>query len=103
MLCGIPVVNTRNLGGRDVLMPEFSRHYAEDTPESVAENVQYFVDHPMDAAEIRAEFLKTAAPHRARLQELVNSIAGKKVHLPHKLGIRCHLLPHQKILHGIKY
>ena len=40
-------------GGRDVLMPEFSRRYAEDTPESVAENVQYFVDHPMDAAEIR--------------------------------------------------
>ena len=102
MLCGIPVVNTRNIGGRDVLMPEFSRRYAEDTPESVAENVQYFVDHPIDAAEIRDAFLKAAAPHKARLQELVDSIAGKKVHLPHKLGVRCHLLPHQKLLHGIK-
>ena len=30
------------------------------------------------------------------------SIAGKKVHLPHKLNIRCRLLPHLKFLHGIK-
>jgi len=102
LLCGIPIVNTRNLGGRDILIPEFAMRYAEDTPEAVAENVQYFADNPIDPAEIRAAFLKAAAPHRERLQELVNSIAGKWVHLPHKLGVRCRLLPHQKLLHGIR-
>ena len=102
LLCGIPVVNTRNLGGRDVLMPEFAMRYAEDTPESVAEKVRYFVDNPIDPAEIREAFLKAAAPQKTFLQDLVNSIAGKKVYLPHKLGVRCHLLPHQKLLHGIR-
>ena len=102
LLCGLPIVNTRNRGGRDLLMPEFAMRYAEDTPGSVAENVQYFADNPIDPAEIRAAFLKAAAPHRERLQELVNSIAGKRVPLPHKLGVRCRLLPHQKLLHGIR-
>jgi len=102
LLCGIPVVNTENIGGRDVLIPEFAMRRAGDTPESVAEGVRYFVDNPIDPAEIRSAFLKAAAPHKAFLQELVNSIAGRKVHLPHKLGIRCNLLPHQKLLHGIR-
>ena len=102
MLCGIPAVNTRNIGGRDVLMPDFAMRYAEDTPESVAEEVQYWVENPVEPAAIREAFLKAAAPHKARLQELVDSIAGKRVHLPHKLGVRCPLLPHQKLLHGIR-
>ena len=102
MLCGIPVVNTRNLGGRDVLMPDFAMRYAEDTPESVAEEVQYWVENPVEPAAIREAFLKAAAPHKARLQELVNGIAGRRVTLPHKLGVRCPLLPHRKLLHGIR-
>ena len=102
MLCGIPAVNTRNIGGRDILMPEFAMRYVEDSPESVAVGVRYFVDNPVEPAAIREAFLKAAAPHKARLQELVNTIAGKKVYLPHKLGIRCRLLPHQKLLHGIR-
>lgn len=101
-LCGVPVVNTRNLGGRDTLLPEFAFRYAEDTAESVAENVEYWVSNPVDPAEIRNGFLKLAAPQREQVQELMDSIAGKKVHLPHKLNIRCRLLPHTKLLHGIR-
>ncbi len=102
MLCGIPAVNTRNIGGRDILMPEFAMRHVEDTPESVAANVRYFVDNPVEPSAIREAFLKAAAPHKARLQDLVNSIAGRHVPLPHKLGVRCRLLPHQKLLHGIR-
>ena len=101
-LCGIPVVSTGNLGGRDTLLPDFAVRYAEDTAESVAENVAYYVDHPIDPQEIRAGFLKLALPQKESVQELVNTIAGKKVHLPHKLNIRCRLLPHTKLLHGIR-
>ena len=101
-LCGIPVVNTRNLGGRDTLLPEFAMRLAEDSPESVAESVAFFADNPVDPREIREGFLKLALPQKMQIQELLNSIAGKKVHLPHKLNIRCRLLPHLKFLHGIK-
>lgn len=101
-LCGVPVVNTRNLGGRDTLLPEFAVRYADDTAESVAENVAYWVNNPVTPLEIREGFLRLALPQKQFVQDLLNSIAGKKVHLPHKLNIRCRLLPHTKLLHGIR-
>ena len=101
-LCGVPVVNTRNLGGRDTLLPEFAVKIADDNAESVAQAVQYWVDNPVEPQEIRNAYLALAAPQKEPVQELMNSIAGKKVHLPHKLNIRCRLLPHTKLLHGIR-
>ena len=101
-LCGVPVVNTRNLGGRDTLLPEFAVKIADDTPESVAEAVEFWVKNPIAPEDIRQGFLDKALPQKELVQELLNSIAGKKVHLPHKLNIRCRLLPHIKWLHGIR-
>ena len=101
-LCGVPVVNTRNLGGRDTLLPDFAVRYAEDNADSVAENVDFFVNNPIAPAEIREGFLHLALPQKELVQDLINSIAGKKVYLPHKLNIRCRLLPHTKLLHGIR-
>jgi hypothetical protein len=83
-------------------VPDFSAFHAEDTPDSVAEGVEYWKTHPVPPQEIREAFLKMAQEHRDRLQDLVASIAGKRIPLPHKLGIRCRLLPHQKLLHGIR-
>ena len=101
-LCGVPVVNTRNLGGRDTLLPDFAVRYAEDNADSVAENVDFFVNNPIAPAEIREGFLHLALPQKELVQDLINSIAGKKVYLPHKLNIRCRLLPHTKLRHGIR-
>ena len=101
-LCGVPVVNTRNLGGRDTLLPDFAVITADASAESVAAAVEYFVKNPIDPEEIRQGFLDKALPQKETVQELINSIAGKKVHLPHKLNIRCRLLPHTKLLHGIR-
>ena len=101
-LCGLPVVNSHNLGGRDTLLPNFAVRYAEDTAESVAENVEFWVQNPIDPQEIRNGFLKLANPQKELVQDLVNTIAGKKVHLPHKLNIRCRILPHTKLLNGIR-
>ena len=101
-LCGVPVVNTENLGGRDTLLPDFAVRYAEDNAESVAENVEYWVKNPVESASIREGFLKLALPQKALVQDLVNSIAGKNVYLPNKLNIRCRLLPHTKFFHGIR-
>ena len=101
-LCGIPVVNTKNIGGRDLMLPEFSEFRAEDTPESVAEGVEHWKANPVPPQEIREAFLRMAAEHRACLDDLLASIAGKRVKVPHKLGIRCRLFLWQKILHGIR-
>ena len=101
-LCGVPVVNTKNLGGRDTLLPAMAVRYAEDTADSVAENVEYYVNNPVEPQEIRKAFLDLALPQKALVQELVNSIAGKNVYLPHKLNIRCRLLPHTMLLHGVR-
>ena len=101
-LCGLPVVNTKNIGGRDLMLPDFAAFKAEDTPESVAEGVEHWKSNPVPPQEIREAFLRMAAPHRAVLQDLLASIAGRRVKIPHNLGIRCRLLPHQKLLHGIR-
>ena len=101
-LCGLPVVNTKNIGGRDLMLPGFAAFRAEDTPESVAEGVEHWKANPVPPQEIREAFLRMAAPHRAVLHDLLASIAGRRVKVPHKLGIRCRLLPHQKLLHGIR-
>ncbi len=101
-LCGVPVVSTRNLGGRDTLLPEFAVKVADDNADSVAQAVQFWVDNPLDPQEIRQAYLVLAMEQKALVQELINSIAGKKVYLPHKLNIRCRLLPHTKLLHGIR-
>ena len=101
-LCGVPVVNTKNLGGRDTLLPDFAVRYADDTADSVAENVEYCVNNPIDPQEIRNGFLKLALPQKEVVQDLVKTVAGKRVYLPHKLNIRCRLLFHTKLLHGIR-
>ncbi len=101
-LCGIPVVNTPNRGGRDTLLPECAVRPTAPDPDSVAEAVNFWRENPVDPREIRQEFLKLARPQKEFVQELLNSIAGKNVFLPHKLNIRCRLLPHQKWLHGIR-
>ena len=101
-LCGVPVVNTVNLGGRDTLLPDIAVRYADDNAQSVAENVQFWINNPPEPAAIREAFLRLAQPQKALVQDLLNSIAGKKVYLPHKLNIRCRLLPHTKLMHGIR-
>ena len=101
-LCGLPVVNTRNIGGRDLMLPDFATFKAEDTPESVAEGVEHWKSNHVPPQEIREAFLRMAAEHRAVLHDLLASIAGRRVKVPHKLGIRCRLLPHQRLLHGIR-
>ena len=101
-LCGVPVVSTRNMGGRDTLLPDFAVKIADDNAESTAQSVQYWVDNPIDPQEIRQAYLALAMPQKAMVQELMNSIAGRRVYLPHKLNVRCRLLPHTKLLHGIR-
>lgn len=102
LLSGIPVVNTANLGGRDLMLPEFAVRRAADTPEAVAEAVAWWRDHAPEPRALRAGFLELAAPHRRFLRELIAEKTGVTMnHFPHKLGLRCRLRPWQRWSHGV--
>lgn len=56
---------------------------------------------PVDSLSERDAFLRMARPHREVLANLLASIAGRRVPLPHKLGVRCSLPLLPKLRHGI--
>ncbi len=59
LLCGVPIVTTRSIGGRDWFFMDDYVIYAEDTPESVAESVER-----MAKRELRPEFIRQIAIER---------------------------------------
>lgn len=109
LLCGIPVVNTANIGGRDFLLPEFAVAQVEDNPDAVAEAVNRFVLSAPEPEKIRDAMLNKMAIFRSVLSaELsvamrngggASEFTGK---LPHKLGLRCTRMPWTNWLHGLK-
>ena len=107
LLCGIPVVNTANLGGRDVLFSDFSVKTVPDTPEAVAEAVQGFVEHAPDPEKIRAAALEKMKPHRETFRRLLNEAMAPETFpdsrpLPHKLLLRCTKTPLQYLRYGLR-
>ena len=74
LLVGLPVVTTRNRGGRDTFYdPDYVR-WVEDDPDAVAEGVDQLCADPRDPLEIRRRTLDRFAEHRARFVELMNAI-----------------------------
>ncbi|MBR6021586.1 MAG: hypothetical protein IK066_04125 [Kiritimatiellae bacterium] len=98
-LCGLPVVDTPSLGGRDVLYPgEFVRR-VEATPEAVGEGVAHWAAHPQDPRDVRAAWLEKAEAHREAYRELMRELTGRTPPRPaHKLGLRT---PHPDRLHTL--
>jgi glycosyltransferase involved in cell wall biosynthesis len=99
LLCGIPIVNTHNLGGRDEM---FTQPYAltvEPTADAVAEGVKQQIAANYNPDDIRNAIIEKMQLHRQTLVQLVQSIYDKeganrdfrlewpKVFI-HKLGIR---------------
>ncbi|MGE4302265.1 MAG: hypothetical protein AB7F40_11770, partial [Victivallaceae bacterium] len=115
VLCGAPVVNTSNIGGRDFMMPKFAVKHAEDSPQSVAAAVESWKAAPPDPAAIRRAAIEMMAPHRRKLRELIDeAFAEARLNdpklpekftgnFPHKLGLRCRRTPLSDLLHGLTY
>ena len=102
LLCGVPIVNTPNLGGRDAMFPDFAVKTVPDTPEAVAEAVREFVQKAPPSEEIRAATLEKMNAHREVFRRLLNEAMAPKRYpasrkLPHKLLLRCTLLPWQML------
>ena len=74
MLCGLPVVSTPSIGGRDrILDPGFSR-IVEPEPEAVAAAVRDLIDRAIDPHFIRARIFERLRPDRMRLLQLIATI-----------------------------
>jgi glycosyltransferase involved in cell wall biosynthesis len=68
LMCGLPVVTTRNRGGRNRYLTPFNSRFVSPRPEAVARAVAEFVAAPPDPLAIRAEVL--ALVRRDRLAYL---------------------------------
>ena len=106
LLCGVPVVNTKNLGGRDELFPDFAAKTVPDTPEAVADAVRDFAEHPPAPEKIRAATMEKMKPHRETLRNLLNEAMNPKKFpasrsFPHKLLLRCTMTPFDLLRYGL--
>ena len=107
LLCGVPVVNTASIGGREALFSKDSVKTVPDTPEAVAEAVREFVEHAPDPEKIRAAALEKMKPHRETLRRLLNEAMAPKTfpasrRFPHKLLLRCTKSPLQYLRYGLR-
>jgi glycosyltransferase involved in cell wall biosynthesis len=102
LLCGLPVVSTKNLGGRDALFePEYAL-VPEDTPEAVAAAVQSLKERDICPDRIRNRTIQKMKAHRQVLidilQEIYDAEGVRRIFADefdsifiHKLGIRTNL------------
>jgi len=81
LLCGLPVVSTASLGGRDSWFdPRFTRIVADD-PQQIAAAVRDLINQKLCPHMIRSETLIRMAEHRQRLTDL-----GQQIYAAHKTG-----------------
>jgi len=108
LLCGIPVVNTHNLGGRDEMFPDFAVKTVPDDSAAVAAAVAGFVRSAPPPEDIRAAVLEKMKPHRKTFRTLLNEAMAPAHYpdsrpLPNKLMLRCSRQPLDYIRYGFLF
>jgi hypothetical protein len=80
LLAGLPVVTTRNLGGRDEFFDPAYTRWVDDDPEAVADAVAELIKLDLDPWMIREATLTKVAAHRsrmlARMRHLIEAEGG---------------------------
>ncbi len=74
LLAGLPVVTTRNLGGRDEFFDASHVRWVDDDPKAVAAAVDDLVRLDLDPQVIRDHALARMSEHRARFQAWIQSV-----------------------------
>ena len=74
LLCGIPVVSTSSLGGRDMWYRENNSIICEATVDAVASAVEKFVQNPPDAKRIRQQHIEQAQQYREKFIQVVADV-----------------------------
>jgi glycosyltransferase involved in cell wall biosynthesis len=84
LLCGLPIVSTPSIGGRDVFFDSDYVEIVDPTPDAVRQGVAEIMRRSLSPTEIRNKTLKKIAEHRARLVDVVKQIyfrQGKRIEL----------------------
>ena len=100
LLCGLPIVNTPNLGGRDALFcTDYVITIQNPTAQKIASAVAALIEHKTSPNEIRDATIALMAVHRQKFIDLIQSIYDQenckkifsaewnKVFI-HKMGLR---------------
>ena len=74
LLCGLPIVSTTSLGGREVLFDERYSMVVEDNPTQIAKAVQTLIDKKISPYEVRERTLELMAWHRRQFDEFIKKI-----------------------------
>jgi glycosyltransferase involved in cell wall biosynthesis len=75
LLCGLPVVTTPSIGGRDAIFDDDYVLTVADNEAAVAEGVNALIARKIDPNVIRSRTLDKLRPHREALVELIVSLA----------------------------
>jgi hypothetical protein len=78
LLCGLPVVTTKSIGGRDVFFDEEYVVYVDPTPQSVQAGVERALALGVNADYIRSKTLLRMAIHRTTYTDLVQEIFDRE-------------------------
>jgi glycosyltransferase involved in cell wall biosynthesis len=112
LLCGLPIVSTANMGGRDHLFNAPFALTVEAQPRAIAEGVASQIARHHDPRAIRAAVIENMQRHRRIFIALVQAIYDSegldrdfnsewhRVYT-HKLGIRCHVPLTIRRRHGL--
>ena len=82
LLCGLPIVSTKSKGGRDAFFTDKNCIIAEDTPESVFECVQHWLDNyptRKRREKIREEAIATQKKHTKVLKDKLKEISPSDI------------------------
>ncbi|MCQ9205981.1 MAG: glycosyltransferase [Omnitrophica bacterium] len=78
LLCGLPIVSTQSIGGRDIFFDEEYVKIVNDTADDVARGVQELIDLNIDSQYIRENTLKKIQTHREKFITKVQDIYDKE-------------------------
>ena len=76
LLCGLPVVSTRNIGGRSRYFNSHNCVYADDSPESVVKAVQVSLHRTTDRMELRRLTMQKVQIDREDFISTINGIVA---------------------------
>lgn len=74
LLCGLPIVSTTSIGGRDIFFSSDFSEIVEDDPSDVSRAVKELISRKIPAWEIRTATLSKIEEHRNRFVDLVMKI-----------------------------
>jgi len=74
LLCGIPVVSTKCLGGREVWYNDYNSKVVDADVKKISDAVEYFIETPLDPYKIRNDHITQAEGYRNKFIDAIGQI-----------------------------